>query len=144
MASIGSSSKRTVAEEDGAAEGAAAGAGRLVGALAGAADGADEDVEGAVAADARSGQAGAGQAELDLAGPGPAGHALPYEDWQAGAPTVTIVTRFDKQGARKRRQSRGIAPNHLRPTTHSCHPLQFRPLLLRIPCGSQVACISAA
>ena len=53
MASTGSSSKRTVEEEDGAAEGAAAGAGRLAGALAGAADGADEDVEGAVAADAR-------------------------------------------------------------------------------------------
>ena len=53
MASTGSASKRTVEEEDGAAEGAAAGAGRLVGALAGAADGADEDVEGAVAADAR-------------------------------------------------------------------------------------------
>ena len=37
MASLGSSSKRTVEEEDGAAEGAAAGAGRLAGALAGAA-----------------------------------------------------------------------------------------------------------
>ena len=53
MASTGSASKRTVEEEDGAAEGAAAGAGRLAGALAGTADGADEDVEGAVAADAR-------------------------------------------------------------------------------------------
>ena len=52
MASTGSSSKRIVEEEDGAAEGAAAGAGRLAGALAGTADGADEDVEGAVAADA--------------------------------------------------------------------------------------------
>jgi len=38
---------------DGAAEGAAASAGRLVGVLASAADGVDEDVEGAVAADAR-------------------------------------------------------------------------------------------
>ena len=53
MASTGFASKRTVEEEDGVAEGAAAGAGRLVGALAGAADGADEDVEGALAADAR-------------------------------------------------------------------------------------------
>ena len=53
MASTGSSSKRTVEEEDGAAEGAAAGAGRLAAALAGAAAGAGEDVEGAVAADAR-------------------------------------------------------------------------------------------
>jgi hypothetical protein len=53
MASTGSASKRTVEEEDGAAEGAAAGAGRLAGALAGTAGGADEDVEGAVAADAR-------------------------------------------------------------------------------------------
>ena len=53
MASTGSSSRRTVEEEDGAAEGAAVGAGRLVGALVGAADGADEDDEGAVAADAR-------------------------------------------------------------------------------------------
>ena len=52
MASTGSSSKRTVEVEDGAAEGAAAGARRLAGALAGTADGADEDVEGAVAADA--------------------------------------------------------------------------------------------
>ena len=53
MASTGSSSRRIVEEEDGAAEGAAAGAGRLASALAGAADGADGDVEGAAAADAR-------------------------------------------------------------------------------------------
>ena len=59
-----------------------------------------------------------------------------------GAPTVTTVTRTGKPRGHKRQQSRGLAPNHLRPTPPSGLPRQPRPLPLNLPCVSQSACMS--
>ena len=116
----GSSSKRTVEDEDGAAEGAAAGAGRLAGALAGAADGADGDVGGAVATVTWIETSGAQKRRLSrrLASRGGGGN----DDWQVADPKVTTVARIGKpggkpEGSHEDWQSRGLASRGPQATT---------------------------